>query len=134
MGVLDDLFVGSNGLANVLIDGLGGLAVIETVSQEHYDEETDSTVQDCYRQIVPAVIQTQTISSSNTSSPTPEEPFLLGETVVYTATISAANLSHPPEPIKSTLRVGRDRYQVIDVKPAFVGNYVISYKLTMRKL
>ena len=134
MGILDGVFAGSHGLANLLIDTLGGEATVETILEETYDEETDKTIQNVSRQVVPVVIQALAQSAANSTSPSTEIPLLVGETVKYIATLSAANLSHPPQPVKTTLRHGRDRYQVTDVEPGFVGNIKVSYKLTLRKL
>ena len=134
MGILDGIFAGSDGLANVLIDALGGEAVIETIVDETYNESNDETYQDVRRQILPVVIQKQESIAANTSSPTTEIPILVGETGTYIATVSAANVNHKPEPIKTTVRSGRDRFQVTNVEPYYVGNIMIAYKLTMRKL
>ena len=69
MGVLDDVFAGSGGIANTLIDLLGGEAVFETVTEETYNEETDRTHQEVVRQILPFVIES--VSDTSDASPVP---------------------------------------------------------------
>lgn len=134
MGLLDSLFQDSHGLTNLLIDSFGGEALIETLLEDVYDEDTDTSHSEYSRQIVPAVIQAHTHSAVNSTSPQSEIPSLVGDSIVYIATVSAANLYTPPVPFKTTLRVKNERFQVISADPAYVGNIRVSYKLTMRKL
>ena len=134
MGVLDDVFAGSGGLANTLIDLLGGEAVFETVTEETYDEETDRTHQEVVRQILPFVIEGVSDSSNATSVPGGGNGGLTGTGSVYTGTVPAANLDAVPRPLKTVIRDRRARYQVIRVEPVFVGNIPVAYRLTMRRL
>lgn len=134
MGVLDDVFAGSGGIANTLIDLLGGEAVFETVTEETYNEETDRTHQEVVRQILPFVIESVSDSSDASPVPSGENGGLAGTGSVYTGTVSAANLDSVPRPLKTVIRDKRARYQVIGVEPVFAGNIPVTYRLTMRRL
>ena len=134
MGVLDDVFAGSGGIANTLIDLLGGEAVFETVTEETYNEETDRTHQEVVRQILPFVIESVSDSSNASPVPSAENGGLAGTESVYTGTVSAANLDAVPRPLKTVIRDKRARYQVIRVEPVFAGNIPVTYRLTMRRL
>ena len=134
MGALDEAFAGTDGLANSLIDLLGGEALFETVLGEEYNEETDRTYKDIRRQRLPFVIETVSNSSGAGSVPNGESGGLVQNQHLYTGTVPAANLDVVPRPLKTVIRQGRERFQVVTVEPTFVGDTPVIYRLTMRRL
>lgn len=134
MGVLDDVFAGQEGLANSLINLFGGEAVFETVVGETYDESRDMTVKDIRRQKLPLVIETVKNSAGASSVPGGEGGGLESSETLYVGSVPSVNLDVDPVPLKTVIRQGNERYQVIDVERTVVGNTPVLFKLTMRKL
>lgn len=134
MGLLEDVFAGQEGLANTLIDLLGGEALFETVLGEEYNEETDRTYKDIRRQRLPFVVEAVSTASGASSVPSGENGGLVNSETVYMGTVPAVNLDVVPKPLKTVIRQGRERYQVIKTEPTYVGDTPVIYRLTMKRL
>ena len=134
MGALDEAFAGTDGLANALIDLLGGETLFETVLGEEYNEETDRTYKDIRRQRLPFVIESVSNSSGAATVPNGENGGLVKNQHLYTGTVPSANLDVVPLPLKTVIRQGRERYQVVTVEPTYCGDTPVVYRLTMRRL
>lgn len=134
MGALDEAFAGKDGLANSLIDLLGGEALFETVLGEEYNEETDRTYKDIRRQRLPFVIESVSNTSEAGAVPGGGNGGLTKNRHVYTGTVPAANLDTVPVPLKTVIRQGRERYQVMTVEPVYCGDTPVVYRLGMRRL
>ena len=134
MGVLDEVFAGKKGLANTLIDLLGGEAIFETIIGGEYNEDNDSTYQDIHRQRLPFVIDVVSNTAGASTVPGGENGGLVNNETLYTGIVPAANLDVYPNPLKTVIRQGNERYQVIQTEPTLVGNLEVLYKLTMKRL
>ena len=134
MGALDEAFAGTDGLANALIDLLGGEALFETVLGEEDNEETDRTYKDIRRQRLPFVIESVSNSSEPGSVPNGESGGLMKNRHLYSGTVPAANLDTVPLPLKTVIRQGRERYQVVTVEPVYCGGTPVVYRIAMRRL
>lgn len=132
MGILDDAFAGSDGLANVLISSLGGTALFETVLVEEYREDTDHTHREYSRQVLPFVIEQEAVSSTAVTGG--GNGGLIGSETLYVGIVPAANIDVPPKPLKTIIHDRRVRYQVVKVEPSYVGNTPVIYRMTLRRL
>lgn len=134
MGLLDEVFAGNNGVANMLADMLGGEAVVETEVGETYDEEHDLTVKDIRRQVVPMVIETRSNEHGASNVPNGENGGLGRNETLFSGMLPTANLVAEPRPLKTIVRQGRERYQTVQVSAVNVGEVIVAYSLTLRKL
>ena len=134
MGLLDDVFAGQDGIANALMNLLGGEAVFETVVGETYNETRDMTVKDVRRQKLPFVIETVKNSAGKSSVPGGDGGGLVSDETLYIGSVPSVNLDVDPLPLKTVVRQGRERYQVLDVERTVVGNIPVLFRLTMRRL
>lgn len=134
MGVLEEVFSGQEGLANSLVNLLGGEAIFETVENEEYNEEKDREYKEICRQVLPFVIDVVSNSSGAGTVPGGDNGGLVNNEKLYTGYVPAVNLNVEPKPLKTVIRQGRARYQVIQVDSTYVGNTEVLFKLTMRRL
>lgn len=134
MGLLDDIFAGNNGVANLLIDALGGSAIVETEVGETYDEQTDRTVKDIRRQVLPMAISTLTNEHGASGVPNGENGGLSRDESLFSGIIPTANLDVVPRPLKTIIRQGKRRYQAVKIDSVISGEETVAYQITMREL
>lgn len=137
MGVLDEVFGGSEGLVNVLAENLGGTVRLIYVHEQDYDEESGNDVMRESYQVLPFV-PAKTIGNTNVSYPTGSSyvgrPSSEGEGMIATqtcsGTIPACNVVREPGAGCDRFeRIGKT-YRITEVKPNIVGDTIVSYDLT----
>lgn len=134
MGLLDGVFAGTNGVANMLIGSLGGSAVIETEVGETYDEQNDRTVKDIRRQVLPMAIDTISNEHGASGVPGGENGGLSRNETLFSGILPSANLTVAPRPLKTIVRQGKRQYQAVKVDSVISGEETVAYQLIMREL
>ncbi|MDO5565900.1 MAG: hypothetical protein Q4G59_04525 [Planctomycetia bacterium] len=116
MGILDNLFGGTNGLVHTLHKLLGGHAVIRFVANQVYNEQDDSTTITTTEQTVPFV--PEKLENKNYTG----NDAFLWENADLLGTIPAAALEQLPQADIDYIVFENVVYRIVQVVELYVGN------------
>ena len=137
MGVLDNVFAGSNGLYRTLAETLGGTAVVTYVNSSVYDEVTDSVTETTEEVTVPFLCESHT-SLNKTSYPASNGGILISGGLLYDAndlagTIPLASLPQIPQAGRERITFNGEVYTISQIKILAVGNSNIAVAIVGKK-
>lgn len=116
MGILDNLFAGSNGTVHALHVLLGGNAVIRFVTSQTYREQDDTITTSVTEQIVPFI--PEKLENKNYDG----NDAFLWENVELVGTVPDASIDQLPKADTDFIVFAAKEYRIVRVVELYTGN------------